>query len=66
VGKKRKLPPLPVAPIDLDALRQSTTPAGLDLARHMVVMAQAEAAEFLGETGQALALVRALLWPVAT
>jgi hypothetical protein len=62
-GRQRKLPPLPVEPIDLEQLRQSTTPAGIDLARHIVVMAQAEAAEFLGETRQALRLVRARLWP---
>jgi hypothetical protein len=37
----------------------------VDLARHIVVMAQAEAAEFLGETRQALALVRAHLWPAS-
>jgi hypothetical protein len=64
-GKTRKSPPLAVAPIDLDALKQAITPAGVDLARHIVVMAQAEAAEFLGETRQALQLVRAYLWPDA-
>jgi hypothetical protein len=60
---KGRLPPLSVEPIDLEALWQAITPAGVDLARHIVVMAQAEAAEFLGETRQALALVRARLWP---
>jgi hypothetical protein len=64
-GKKRKLPPLRVEPIDLEELRRPIAPAGIDLARHIVVMAQAEAAEFLGETRQALALVRARLWPEA-
>jgi hypothetical protein len=64
-GKKRKLPLLSVEPINLEGLRQAITPAGVDLARHIVVMAQAEAAEFLGETRQALALVRAHLWPGA-
>jgi hypothetical protein len=62
-GTRRKLPPLPIEPIDLDGLRAAITPAGVELARHIVVMAQAEAAEFLGETRQALALVRAHLWP---
>jgi hypothetical protein len=62
-GRRRKSPPLPVAPIDSDELKAAITPAGIDLARHIVVMAQAEAAEFLGETRQALALVRAHLWP---
>jgi hypothetical protein len=61
-GTRRKLPPLPIEPIDLDGLRAAITPAGVELARHIVVMAQAEAAEFLGETRQALALVRAHLW----
>jgi hypothetical protein len=65
-GKRRKHPPLPVAPIDLDELRAAISPAGIDLARHIVVMGQAEAAEFLGETRLALALVRAHLWPEAT
>jgi hypothetical protein len=65
-GRKRKLPPLAVAPIDLEELKAAITPAGVELARHMVVMAQAEAAEFLGETRQALALVRAHLWPGAS
>jgi hypothetical protein len=63
MGKHRTSPPLPVAPIDLDGLESAITPAGIDLARHIVVMAQAEAAEFLGETRQALALVRSHLWP---
>jgi hypothetical protein len=62
-SKQRKLSPLPVQPIDFAELREAITPAGIALARHMVVMAQAEAAEFLGETRQALALVRAHLWP---
>jgi hypothetical protein len=62
-GKRRKLPPLPVEPINLDELKAVITPAGIELARHIVVMAQAEAAEFLGETRQALALVRTRLWP---
>jgi hypothetical protein len=60
---KRRLPPLSVEPIDLEALWQAITPAGVDLARHIVVMAQAEAAEFLGETRQALQLLRKRLWP---
>jgi hypothetical protein len=62
-GTRRKLPPLPIAPIDLDGLKAAITPAGVDLARHIVVMAQAEAAEFLGETRQALQLLRKRLWP---
>jgi hypothetical protein len=62
-GTKRKLPRLAVEPIDLEALRRASTLAGVELARHIVVMAQAEAAEFMGETRQALALVRARLWP---
>jgi hypothetical protein len=61
--KKQKLAPLPVEPIDLAELKAAIQPAGIDLARHIVVMAQAEAAEFLGETRQAFALVRARLWP---
>jgi hypothetical protein len=52
-----------VEPIDLDALKAAITSAGIDLARHIVVMAQAEAADFLGEPRQALALVRSRLWP---
>jgi hypothetical protein len=62
-GTKRKLPRLAVEPIDLEALRRASTLARVELARHIVVMAQAEAAEFMGETRQALALVRARLWP---
>jgi hypothetical protein len=62
---KRKLPPLAVEPLDLAALRHTSTLAGTELARHLVVMAQAEAADFLGETRQALQLVRARLWPAA-
>jgi hypothetical protein len=65
-GKKRKLPPLLLAPIDLDGLKASIQPAGIDLARHIVVMAEAEAAEFMGETRQAFDLMRARLWPQAT
>jgi hypothetical protein len=52
-----------VEPIDLGALRQASMPAGIALARHLVVMAQAEAADFLGETRQALELARARLLP---
>jgi hypothetical protein len=55
--------PSPVAPIDLDGLKQALIPAGLDLAQHIVVMAKAEAADFMGERREALALVRARLWP---
>jgi hypothetical protein len=62
-SKKQKFAPLAVEPIDLEELQQAITPASVDLARHIVVMAQAEAAEFLGETRQALALVRTRLWP---
>jgi hypothetical protein len=61
--KKQKLPPLPVEPIDLEELQGAIQPAGIDLASHIVVMAQAEAAEFLGEYQEALALVRTRLWP---
>jgi hypothetical protein len=59
--KGRKVPPLAVEPIDIEEIRQATVPAGIELARHIVVMARAEAMEFLGETRQALEIVRAQL-----
>jgi hypothetical protein len=62
-GKRKKLPALTVEPLDLAELRQAIQPIGVDLARHIVVMARAEAMEFQGETRQALAMVRAQLWP---
>jgi hypothetical protein len=65
-GTKRRLPPLSVEPIDLEELRQAIASAGVDLARHIVVMAQAEAAEFLGEKQEALGILRARLWPERT
>jgi hypothetical protein len=62
--KKRKqvLTPL-VESIDLDALRIQAQAGGKELARHIVAMAQAEALRFMGENHQALALVKARLWP---
>jgi hypothetical protein len=52
-----------LAPRDLAELRQAIQPIGVDLARHIVVMARGEAMDFLGETRQSLAMVRARLWP---
>jgi hypothetical protein len=46
-GKRQKRPALAVEPLDLDELRAAIEPIGVDLARHIVVMAQAEAAEFM-------------------
>jgi hypothetical protein len=60
--KKRKAP-LPAEPIDLDTLKQAITPHGVDLARHIVVMAKVEAARFMGATEEALGILRARLWP---
>jgi hypothetical protein len=62
-GKRRTLPPLSVEPLDLGALREASRPGGIELARQLVVMAQVEAAEFLGEHQEARDLVRAHLWP---
>jgi hypothetical protein len=60
--KQRKVV-LPAAPIDLAEVKQTVTPHALDLARHLVVMAKVEAAEFIGENQEALALLKARLWP---
>ncbi len=56
----------PASPIDLAGLRRELLPAGVDLARHIVVMAKVEASRFMGETQEALGLLRARLWPDAS
>jgi hypothetical protein len=52
----------PAEPISLEAFRAQAEIGGRELAQHIVAMAKAETLRFLGESGQAYALVKARLW----
>jgi hypothetical protein len=54
---------VPTSPIDLAGRTRELLPAGVELARHIVVMAKVEASRFMGETHEALGILRARLWP---
>jgi hypothetical protein len=54
---------VPASPIDLEGLTRELLPTGVELARHIVVMAKVEASRFMGETHEALGMLRARLWP---
>jgi hypothetical protein len=56
---------VPSSPIDLEGLTRELLPAGVELPRHIVVMAKVEAARFMGETDEALGILKARLWPEA-
>jgi hypothetical protein len=59
----KKMPPPAAAPIDLAVLKEAAAPMGMELAHHLVAMARADAASFMGESNEALAIMRSRLWP---
>jgi hypothetical protein len=60
---KRGKVELPAQAIDLESLKRELIPAGVDLASHIVAMTKVETARFMGETHEALAMLKARLWP---